>query len=160
MTRLSITHPAVLFAVAALCGLALAIWLSSPGRTSTDLYFHDTYFVVAPSHLAIAVGLLFAFYAGVYGLFPKFFGRNLNISMGQLHFWLSLVALLATVISRLWVNRLTGSAADPGSLTAVYQSRQFLALALTIPIAVLIFLLAQAIFVFNLLRSLLKGSEP
>ena len=161
MTKLSMTHPAVLFAVAAFCGLALALWPSSPGWwNSIHLYFHDTY--VAPSHFAIIVGLLFAFYAGVYGLFPKFFGRNLNISLGQLHFWLSLLALLAAVISWLWANRSIDSAAmvDSASLAVVTQSRRLQVFALTIPIAVLIFLLAQAIFVFNLLRSLLKSSEP
>ncbi len=107
----------------------------------------------------ISAGLVSAFYTGVYWLFPKFFGRNLSAPMGQLHFWLSLLAILATVISSFSVNRLIGSAGivDSGSLTAVTQSRQFQAFTLTIPIAVLIFLLAQAIFVFNLLRSLLKG---
>ena len=111
-------------------------------------------------HLAISVGLLSAFYAGVYWLFPKFFGRNLSASMGQLHFWLSFLAILATVISWFWVNRLHGLAGmvDSGSLTAVTQSRQFPAFALIIPGAVLIFLMAQAIFVFNLLGSFLKRS--
>ena len=106
------------------------------------------------------VGLLSAFCAGVYWLFPRFFGRDLSTSLGQLHFWLSLLAILATAISSLSMKRLMGSAGTADSLTAVTQSRQFMALMLTIPIAILIFLLAQAIFAFNVLRSLLKGSQP
>lgn len=155
MTRLSITHPAVLFALAALCALALAIWPSSTAGPGIDLYFHNTYFVAPLRHLAIGVGLLSALCASVYWLFPKLFGRNLNTSLGQLHFWLSVLGLLATVISFFSMHRLIDSAgiADSGSLKAV-------ALGLTTFIAPLIFLLAQAIFAFNVLRSLLKGSQP
>jgi cytochrome c oxidase subunit 1 len=61
------------------------------GTISTDLYLHDTMFVVGHFHLTMAAAAFLASFAAIYFWFPKMFGRNMNQSMGKWHFWFSVV---------------------------------------------------------------------
>ena len=62
----------------------------------TDLQQTDTYFVVAHLHYVLIGGLVFALFSGVYYWFPKVTGRRLGEGLGQLHFWLMLLAFNLT----------------------------------------------------------------
>ena len=66
----------LLFTVGGLTGLFL-------GSLSTDIHFHDTYFVVAHFHYVMMGAPLFAFVGGVYFWFPKMFGKMYNERLGQ-----------------------------------------------------------------------------
>ncbi len=66
----------LLFTVGGLTGLFL-------GSLSTDIHFHDTYFVVAHFHYVMMGAPLFAFVGGVYFWFPKMFGKMYNERVGQ-----------------------------------------------------------------------------
>jgi cytochrome c oxidase subunit 1 len=68
------------------------------GTAATDIYIHDTYFVVAHFHYALIPPVLFAFFAGVYFWFPKMFGRAMNEGLGQLHFWGTLLFVNVTFL--------------------------------------------------------------
>ena len=57
----------------------------------TDLYLHDTYFVVAHFHYTIMGGEIFALMAATYFWFPKMTGRMYNERLGQIHFWLMFI---------------------------------------------------------------------
>ena len=70
------------FAVGGLTGLFNAI-------QTFDVYIHDTNFVVAHFHYALAGSVLFGAFAFVYFWFPKVFGRSLSTALGKLHFWLT-----------------------------------------------------------------------
>lgn len=63
------------------------------GSISTDLYLHDTYFVVGHFHLTMAAAVLFGSFAAIYFWFPKMYGRMMNETLGKLHFWLSVIPL-------------------------------------------------------------------
>lgn len=63
------------------------------GSISTDLYLHDTYFVVGHFHLTMAAAVLFGSFAAIYFWFPKIYGRMMNETLGKLHFWLTLIPL-------------------------------------------------------------------
>jgi heme/copper-type cytochrome/quinol oxidase subunit 1 len=152
MAPVSVNNPAGLFALAGVCALILAICPSSAEWRPIDLYVHDTFFVIAPQHLAIGAALACAVCASVYWSLPRFLGRNLNPSLARLHLWFSLSAMLAGVISWIWLRHLLNSIGG-------VSSNSVAALAFTIPIAILFFLLAQAIFGFNLLWTLLKRSR-
>lgn len=65
-----------LFTIGGLTGLPLA-------ALSTDIYMHDTYFVVAHFHYVMVGSTLFAFLGGMYYWFPKMFGRMYNEKTGK-----------------------------------------------------------------------------
>src|SRR6185436_12654222 len=57
------------------------------GTISTDLYLHDTMFVVGHFHLTMAAAAFLGSFAAIYFWFPKMFGRNMNQTLGKWHFW-------------------------------------------------------------------------
>ncbi|HEV8325359.1 MAG TPA: cbb3-type cytochrome c oxidase subunit I [Myxococcota bacterium] len=59
------------------------------GTISTDLYLHDTMWVVGHFHLTMAAASFLASFAAIYFWFPKMFGRQMNTMLGKLHFWFS-----------------------------------------------------------------------
>jgi cytochrome c oxidase subunit I len=61
------------------------------GTISTDLYLHDTMFVVGHFHLTMAAAAFLASFAAIYFWFPKMFGRNMNQTLGKWHFWFSVI---------------------------------------------------------------------
>jgi cytochrome c oxidase subunit 1 len=73
-----------MFGIGGLTGLPL-------GLAASDLYLHDTYYVIAHFHYVVAPGTIFALFAGVYFWFPKMTGRRMNEFWGQVHFWCSFV---------------------------------------------------------------------
>jgi len=72
------------FGLGGLTGLFLA-------TISTDLYLHDTMFVVGHFHLTMAAAAFLGSFAAIYFWFPKMFGRNMNQTLGKWHFWFSAV---------------------------------------------------------------------
>jgi cytochrome c oxidase subunit 1 len=79
---------AMLFALAFtgefLLGGVTGIWLGSSG---TDIYLHDTYFVLAHFHYTFVPIAIIATFAAIYYWFPKMFGRKMNETWGKIHFW-------------------------------------------------------------------------
>src|SRR3954467_9586539 len=63
------------------------------GLTASDIYLHDTFYVIGHFHYVVAPGSLFALFAGVYYWYPKATGRQMNETLGKVHFWLSFVAI-------------------------------------------------------------------
>ncbi len=57
----------------------------------SDYQQQDTYYIVAHIHQVLFGGALFGLFAGVYYWFPKFTGKVLRESLGQLHFWLTFI---------------------------------------------------------------------
>jgi cytochrome c oxidase subunit I len=62
------------------------------GNSTLDIQLHDTYFVVAHFHIVMGVAAFFGMFAGVYHWFPRMFGRFMNETMGQIHFWGTIIA--------------------------------------------------------------------
>jgi cytochrome c oxidase subunit 1 len=64
--------------------------LSGPilATTATDLYLHDSYFVVGHFHATIFGGFTFPFFAAIYFWYPKITGRMYNEALGKAHFWI------------------------------------------------------------------------
>jgi cytochrome c oxidase subunit 1 len=67
-----------------LMGGVTGIFLGSSGA---DIYFHDTYFVVAHFHYTFFPIAFIAVFSGVTYWFPKMFGRMMNEFWGKVHFW-------------------------------------------------------------------------
>jgi cytochrome c oxidase subunit 1 len=73
-----------MFGIGGLTGLPL-------GFNASDVYLHDTYYVIAHFHYVVAPGTIFALFAGIYYWFPKMTGRMMNEFWGRVHFWCSFV---------------------------------------------------------------------
>jgi cytochrome c oxidase subunit 1 len=56
-----------------------------------DLQQTDTYFVVAHFHYTMVAGTLFGIFAGAYYWLPKMTGHMVDETLGQWHFWLSMI---------------------------------------------------------------------
>src|SRR3989338_2328491 len=61
------------------------------GTPTSDIFLHDTYFVVGHFHYMIGGVTLFGMFAGLYFWYPKFFGRMMNETLGKIHFWLTFI---------------------------------------------------------------------
>ncbi len=83
-----------LFAIGGLTGLPL-------GLTVTDIYLHDTYYVIGHFHFVVVTGSVIALFGGVYHWFPKWFGRKMNDTLGQIHFWGSVICMVGIFLPML-----------------------------------------------------------
>ncbi len=63
------------------------------GTVTTDLYLHDTYFVVGHFHYTMAASVLLGSFAAIYFWFPKMFGKMMNEKLAMVHFWLTFIGL-------------------------------------------------------------------
>jgi len=75
-----------MFAIGGLTGLPL-------GLTASDIYLHDTYYVIGHFHYVVAPGTLFGLFAGIYYWYPKATGRKMSSFWGKVHFWGSLISI-------------------------------------------------------------------
>ncbi len=57
------------------------------GASGADIYFHDTYFVLAHFHYTFFPIAIIGTFAGFTYWFPKMFGRMMDERLGKLHFW-------------------------------------------------------------------------
>jgi cytochrome c oxidase subunit 1 len=85
------------FAIGGLTGIYLA-------TIPTDLYLHDTMFVVGHFHLTMAAASFLASFAAIYFWFPKMFGRRLWEGLGKWHFWLSIIFITLVFFGQLVVG--------------------------------------------------------
>jgi cytochrome c oxidase subunit 1 len=78
------TFAFAMFIIGGLTGLPL-------GAVASDIYFHDTYFVVGHFHYTVFTIAVLSTIAGTYHWFPKMFGRRINDTFGKIHAWLTLI---------------------------------------------------------------------
>jgi cytochrome c oxidase subunit 1 len=78
-----------MFIVGGLSGIFMA-------AVPVDIYFHDTYFIVAHFHYILFGSTLFAVFGGITYWFPKMFGRMMNEPIGKLHFLLTFIGFNGT----------------------------------------------------------------
>lgn len=140
-----------LFGIGGLTGLPL-------GFLPTDIYLHDTYYVIGHFHYVVVTGTLVALMGGVYYWFPKMFGREMNVFWGKFHFWTT-VLFMNGIFAPMFIQGLAGMQRrlyDPtvqahNVTTQTLSPLQFFS-------AVLL-LVVQIPFIVNLLVSLFKGKK-
>ncbi|MDT3435842.1 cbb3-type cytochrome c oxidase subunit I [Haloarcula sp. 1CSR25-25] len=122
-----------------------------------DLILHDTYHVVAHFHYVIMGGIAFAVFAGIYYWFPLYTGRWYQRSLAKWHFWLTLAGTNVTFFPMV----LLGYAGMPRRY-ATYDLTAgpldlFTVLHQVATFGVVLLVIAQLIFVWNLVTSWLEG---
>jgi cytochrome c oxidase subunit 1 len=139
------------FGLGGLTGLYLA-------SITTDLYLHDSYFVVGHFHLTMAAAVFLGSFAAIYFWFPKMFGRLMHSGLGKLHYWLSVVPIVLIFCTMLF----TGWA---GMHRRIYAPSEYEFLRHLMPLtkmithAAMLLGAVQLIFVVNFFWSLIRGKK-
>jgi cytochrome c oxidase subunit 1 len=146
---------ALSFLVAFIIGGVTGIFL---GASGADIYFHDTYFVLAHFHYTFVPIAILAVFCAVTYWYPKMFGRMMNETLGKLHFWLTFIPFNGIFIPlfmlglggqhrRIWSYENFPELSRP----EFYTLREFASISLVV------MLLSQLIFIFNFFWSLKAG---
>jgi cytochrome c oxidase subunit 1 len=130
------------------------------GASGADIYFHDTYFVLAHFHYTFFPIAIIGTFAGVTFWFPKMFGSMMNETLGKIHFWGTIVAFNVIFIP-LFV---LGAA---GQHRRIYSYENFpdlatdemQALRVIATVALYVMLAFQALFIFNFFSSIFRGPK-
>ncbi len=140
-----------MFAIGGLTGLPL-------GLATSDIFLHDTYYVIGHFHYVVAPGTLFALFAGIYHWFPKATGRKMNETLGKIHFWVSFLAINGVFMPMFiqgmaGVSRRLHTPITYAHAQAVQGTNEFMS------VCAWILGLTQLIFIVNFFWSLKKGKK-
>ncbi len=136
----------ILFSIGGFSGLMLAV-------VPADYQYQDTYFVVAHFHYVLVTGALFSIMAAIYYWLPKWTGHYYNETLGQLHFWITVVAVNVTFFPMHFL----GLAGMPRRI-ADYPL-QYTDFNQIISIGAFVLGLAQIIFLYNIIRTIFYGKK-
>jgi cytochrome c oxidase subunit 1 len=108
-------------------------------------------FLTGHFHLVMGVAAMFAIFGAFFFWFPTMFGRQLNETLGKLHFWLTLVGVFCLFMTMHWSGLISraDSSAHPGAVSTLQK---------VVTAATIATVSAQLIFMWNLLWSLLRNS--
>src|SRR5688500_6108639 len=126
------------------------------GNSAVDIQLHDTYFVVAHFHLVMGSASFFGILAGVYHWFPKMYGRMMNSTLGQIHFWLTFVGVYMVFFPMHYIG-IAGFPRRYYSWTNFETFSGFADLNMLVSTAAILTLAAQFIFLFNFFYSMFRG---
>ncbi len=128
------------------------------GVITSDMYLHDSMFLVGHFHYTLAASVLMGSFAGTYYWFPKMFGKQMNQFWGKIHFWITFLALNYVFFNMLGVGyagqhrRLFDPSAYDFIKPLMPMNRQ-------ISIAAFILGFSQVIFILNFIFALLRGPK-
>ena len=149
----------MLFALGALANFLLGGVTGIPlGTNASDIYLHDTYFVIAHFHNTLVPTAIIAGFGGIYYWFPKMFGRMMNETLGKVHFVFTWVGF-NTVFVPLFLIGLGGGQRRiyMSSVYTFYKPLQPLHVIATIGLIVII--VGQIPFLVNFFLSMFRGAK-
>ena len=122
-----------------------------------DMLLHDTYHVVAHFHYVIMGGIAFAVFAGIYYWFPIYTGRWYQSTLARGHFWLTMIGTNLTFFPMV----LLGYAGMPRRYATytleVGPVELFTSLQQLATLGVLVLIVGQLLFLWNIVTSWLEG---
>ncbi len=146
---------ALSFLAAFLIGGVTGIFL---GASGADIYFHDTYFVVAHFHYTFFPIAILAVFAGLYYWFPKMFGRHMSETLGKIHFWGTFIPFNVIFLPLFFL----GAAGQHRriysyELFSELNSADFQNLRVLATVALIVMLVFQLPFLYNFFVSMFRG---
>ncbi|MCC6640854.1 MAG: cbb3-type cytochrome c oxidase subunit I [Deltaproteobacteria bacterium] len=130
------------------------------GTAGSDIYFHDTYFVLAHFHYTFYPIAIIGSFAGFTFWFPKMFGRMLNETLGKIHFWVTITAFSGTFLPLFVTGILGDNRRIPDHrIYPELDTPMLNGLREFATISMVIMLLVQFVFVFNVVWSLRRGKK-
>jgi cytochrome c oxidase subunit I len=135
------------FLIAGLTGIMLA-------AAPLNWQLTDSYFVVAHFHYTLLGGMLFTLFGGFYYWFPKATGRMLSETLGKWHFWLLVIGFHMTFDTL----HFAGILGMPRRIYTYAAGRGWEGLNLVASIGVIFQAAATACLIWNIIRSLRKGT--
>ncbi|MEO8964263.1 MAG: cytochrome c oxidase subunit I [Gammaproteobacteria bacterium] len=135
-----------LFTIGGFSGLMLAI-------VPADYQYTDTYFVVAHFHYVLVTGALFTIFAGIYYWLPKWTGHYYNETLGQWHFWITVIAVNLTFFPMHFLG-LAGMPRRIPDYALQYTDFNMLA-----SIGAFVLGAAQLIFLYNIIQTIRGGKN-
>lgn len=140
-----------MFIVGGLSGIFMA-------AVPVDIYFHDTYFIVAHFHYVLFGATLFGVFAGIQFWFPKMFGRLMNDKVAKVHFVLTFIGMNGTFFPMhlLGIAGMPRRYADPylhGYLEHLLPMNQFMT------VSAIIMGFAQFLLLGNFFLSIFYGKK-
>lgn len=126
------------------------------GNITTDIYLHDSYFVVGHFHFTMAAAVFLGSFAGIYFWFPKMFGKMMLSWLGKVHFFATILPL-TYVFGVMHLVGYGGMSRRLYDLSRYEFVQHLQPLQTTISIAALTLGAAQFLFVFNFFYSLVRG---
>jgi len=133
-----------LFTIGGFTGLMLAI-------VPADYQYQDTYFVVAHFHYVLIPGSIFAIMAAIYYWLPKWTGKMYSETLGKWHFWISVISMNITFFPMHFL----GLAGMPRRIPD--YALQFADFNMIASLGAFVFGAAQLIFLYNVVRTVIKG---
>ena len=130
------------------------------GASGSDIYFHDTYFVLAHFHYTFFPIAIIGTLAGFTYWFPKMFGRMLSERLGKIHFWGTMIPFNLIFLPLFFL----GAA---GQHRRIYDYTNFPELAvpwmqnlrILATTALIVMILFQLVFLANVFWSMFKGRK-
>jgi cytochrome c oxidase subunit 1 len=130
------------------------------GASGADIYFHDTYFVLAHFHYTFFPIAIIGTFAAFTYWFPKMFGKMMNETLGKIHFWGTIIPFNLIFIPLF----LVGAA---GEHRRIFDYSMFPELAIEplrnldqlATLSLLVMLAFQPVFLFNFFWSLFRGPK-
>lgn len=149
----------MLFALGALANFILGGVTGIPlGTDATDIYLHDTYFVIAHFHNTLVPTVFIAGFAGIYYWFPKMFGRMMNETWGKVHFIFTWVGFNLVFIP-LFLIGLGGGQRRMYMLKAYTYYKPLQPLHVIATIGLLLIIAGQIPFLVNFFVSMFRGKQ-
>jgi cytochrome c oxidase subunit 1 len=150
-----LTFPTPMLFVMGALSVFLIGGLTGPpnGIVTTDLFVHDTYWIVGHFHATMFGGFIFPFFAALYYWFPKITGRMYSERLGKIHFWLMTPAFWVQSLGQIEVGLkgMRRRIVDYDAALGIEGTQKLITIAgILIGISVLIML-------YNLIRSARRG---
>jgi len=125
------------------------------GNSALDIHLYDTYFVMPNYFPLLFVALAFTVFAATYFWFDKIFKKQMNYTLGYIHFWISFLAISFIIIPTQH-DGLAGMPRRYYDYSEASYFDEFSNQITFVAVLTLLLIIAQLLFVFNFCYSILR----